>query len=170
MNADKTSRRTFIASGFAAAAMAQGSPEFTKNLRSMMEGVQPITAAERAGRVEKARRLMGEQKMSAVVFENGASMFYFTGVRKNSLLVIPAKGELGWFEPESYKDIASSLPGSGRIGIEEKVRFAVYEGLRKDMPAAEFVSGNPVTVACRVIKSPAEIALMQRANDITIAA
>jgi len=61
--------------------MAQGSPEFTKNLRSMMEGVQPITAAERAGRVEKARRLMGEQKMSAVVFENGASMFYFTGVR-----------------------------------------------------------------------------------------
>jgi len=84
--------------------------------------------------------------------------------------VIQAKGELGWFEPESYKDIASSLPGSGRIGIEEKVRFAVYEGLRKEMPAAEFVSGNPVTVACRVIKSPAEIALMQRANDITIAA
>jgi len=31
------------------------------------------------------------------------------------------------------------------------------------------VSGDPVTAGCRVIKSPAEIALMQRANDITIA-
>ena len=30
--------------------------------------------------------------------------------------------------------------------------------------------GTPVTAGCRMIKSPAEIALMQRANDITIEA
>jgi Xaa-Pro dipeptidase len=33
----------------------------------------------------------------------------------------------------------------------------------------EYVSATPVTAGCRMIKSPAEIALMQRANDITIA-
>jgi len=37
-------------------------------------------------------------------------------------------------------------------------------------PALEFTSADPVTAGCRMIKSPAEIALMQRANDITIAA
>ena len=59
---------------------------------------------------------------------------------------------------------------TGRIGIEERVRFAVFEGLRKELPDAEFVSADPVTVGCRVIKSLPEILLMQRANDITIAA
>ena len=50
------------------------------------------------------------------------------------------------------------------------MRFAIFDGLRKEAPPLEFVSADPVTVGCRVIKSPAEIALMQRANDITIAA
>jgi Xaa-Pro dipeptidase len=53
--------------------------------------------------------------------------------------------------------------------MEEKTRFATFDALRQVAPAAEFVSANPITVGCRVIKSPAEIALMQRANDITIA-
>jgi Xaa-Pro dipeptidase len=56
-----------------------------------------------------------------------------------------------------------------RIGLEERVRFAVFDGLRQAAPSLDMVSGDPVTVGCRVIKSPAEIALMQRANDITIA-
>ncbi len=70
----------------------------------------------------------------------------------------------------AYKRIAQALHGGTRIAIEEKARFAVFDNLRREMPAAEFVSGDPVTVACRVIKSPAEIAPLQRANDITIAA
>ncbi len=56
------------------------------------------------------------------------------------------------------------------MGIEERTRFAVYDGVRQQMPALEFVSGDPVTAGCRMIKSPAELALMQRANDITIEA
>ena len=55
------------------------------------------------------------------------------------------------------------------IGIEERVRFAVFDGLRQAAPALEFASADPVTVGCRVIKSPAEIALMQHANNVTIA-
>jgi Xaa-Pro dipeptidase len=59
---------------------------------------------------------------------------------------------------------------TGRVGIEERVRFFVYDGLRRQAPGLDFVSADPVTIGCRSIKSPAEIALMQRANDITVEA
>ncbi len=80
-----------------------------------------------------------------------------------------------WEEDESpYRPIAQILHDRGvasaRIGMEERVRFFVFDGIRKELAAAEFVSADPVTAGCRMIKSPAEIALMQRANDITIQA
>ena len=60
--------------------------------------------------------------------------------------------------------------GTGRIGIEETVRFFVSDGLGKLLPGATLVSANPVVRGCRMIKTPAELALMQAANDVTIAA
>src|SRR5689334_7188399 len=98
----KPTRRTFLATSAGFAAYAQV-PDSIKNLRSMMDNVKPITEEERRGRVEKARRLMAEHKIGALVCENGASMFYFTGKRSNSVLVMPAKGDLAWFEPDSYQ-------------------------------------------------------------------
>jgi Xaa-Pro dipeptidase len=113
-------------------------------------------------------------------------------------LVMPARGEIAWIAPAAdeararaairlgtdlrtwneadvpYRKVAEILKdrgaGNGRVGIEERARFAVFDGLRKEAPGAEFVSADPVTAGCRMIKSPAELALMQRANDITIAA
>ncbi len=58
----------------------------------------------------------------------------------------------------------------GRIGIEETVRFFVSDGLRAAMPGARIVSADPVVRAQRMIKSASEIALMQKATDVTIAA
>lgn len=60
--------------------------------------------------------------------------------------------------------------GTGRVGIEETVRFFVSDGLGKQLPGATLVTANPVVRGCRMIKTPAEIALMQAANDVTIAA
>ena len=57
-----------------------------------------------------------------------------------------------------------------RIGIEETVRFFASDGLARALPAAKLVSANPVVRGCRMIKTPAEIALMQTASDITVAA
>ena len=185
-------RRLFLAAS-AAAGLAQqpaAVPEAIRDLKPMTAGIEPIGAEERRGRVEKARRLMRENRIGALVLEGGSSTFYYTGTR-TAYLVIPARGGLVWvvseadagrdrlggdvrtFQPgeEPYQKLAGALRGSGnRIALEERVRFAVYDGLRKAAPAAEFTSGDPVTVGCRVIKSPAEIALMQRANDITVAA
>jgi Xaa-Pro dipeptidase len=56
------------------------------------------------------------------------------------------------------------------VAVEETVRFFAVDGLRRAMPSVEVVSGASVVRACRMTKSPAELALMQKASDITIAA
>ena len=58
----------------------------------------------------------------------------------------------------------------GKIGIEETVRYFAVDGLQHALPDADLVSANAVVRGCRMIKSPAEMALMQVANDITMAA
>ncbi len=80
-----------------------------------------------------------------------------------------------WQEDESpYRRVAEILTdrgiASGRMGIEERARFFLFDGVRKESPGVELAGAEVVTVGCRVTKSPAELALMQRANDITIAA
>ncbi|WP_373395604.1 Xaa-Pro peptidase family protein [Algoriphagus halophilus] len=59
---------------------------------------------------------------------------------------------------------------SGDVGMEERVRFFIVDGLKKVAPSLNLISADPVTIPCRLIKSPAEIALMQRATEITIEA
>lgn len=56
------------------------------------------------------------------------------------------------------------------VGIEETARFFAFDGLRQVLPSARLVSANPVVRGCRMIKAPAEIALMQLATDVTMAA
>src|ERR1044071_2056181 len=161
-----------------------------------------ITDAERLARIEKARRLMRENGIDAMVLEGGTSMFYYTGVRwgnseRTFAVVIPQRGELAWVTPgfeeerarelipnpvdvrawqedeSPYKLIAGILRdrgATGTVGIEERLRFFIYDGLRAELPQAKFALATPVTAGCRMYKSPAEIALMQKANDITLAA
>lgn len=60
---------------------------------------------------------------------------------------------------------------SGRaFGIEETVRFFAVDRLRATMPDLRIVSADPVVRGCRMIKTPAEVALMRKAADVTIAA
>jgi Xaa-Pro dipeptidase len=59
---------------------------------------------------------------------------------------------------------------SGNVGIEERLRFFILDGVRKEASHLNYVAGDPVTIPCRMIKSPAELALMQKAADITSAA
>ena len=59
---------------------------------------------------------------------------------------------------------------SGSIAAESTMRFFIIAGIRQASGAYEVVPADALVRACRLIKSPAEIALMQRANDITLAA
>jgi len=184
-------------------AEAQSIPDPIKNLKPMLDGVVPISDAERWDRIDKAQKLMAENDIGAIFIEPGTSSFYFTGMRtwiseRMIALIIPAKGELAWvcpkFEEERMKEIIKFgkdirtweedespykvVAGifkdrglqSGKIGVEERVRFFLLEGMRKEASGYDYVDAVPITAGCRMFKSPAELALMQRANDITIVA
>jgi len=50
-------------------------------LTSMRDRAKPITNDERRGRIEKARRLMADHKLDAILLTGGTSLVYFTGLR-----------------------------------------------------------------------------------------
>jgi Xaa-Pro dipeptidase len=80
-----------------------------------------------------------------------------------------------WEEDESpYALVAGILrdrgAAAGRIGIEETVPFVFVDGIARAAPAARLESGTAVTAGCRVVKDAHELALMRRANEITVAA
>lgn len=172
-------------------------------LKPQTAGIVRISDDERRARMDKARRLMAENGIAAMLIEGGTGLLYFTDVgwwmsERVFAWILPAKGEMAWVCPKfeedrarelirfgtdirtweedesPYKAIARVLADrglrTGRVAVEERVRFFVFDGLRREAPGLEFISADPVTIGCRSIKSPAEIALMQRANDITVEA
>lgn len=56
------------------------------------------------------------------------------------------------------------------VAVEETVRNFIVDGLKRALPDVSLVSGARVVRGCRMHKTPAEIALMQTAADITVAA
>ena len=80
-----------------------------------------------------------------------------------------------WNEHEEpLKLVADFLRERGlanaRIGMEETNRHFIIDRLSQQLPTARIVNANPVVRGCRMLKTEAEIALMQAASDITLAA
>lgn len=205
-------RRDFInlSSIAAATGIVSGLSSFTNSgkrhddkLRSMTDGVEPITVKEREARIAKAQRLLIENKMQALVLDCGTALKYFTGIswwpsERTMVAIIPANGTVKyvcpafeearlrelisigkdvypWQEDESpYKLITTVFKDagiqSGTIAIEERLRFFIMDGIQKEVSHLNYSSGDPITMPCRMIKSATEIALMQKASDITLAA
>jgi len=89
-------------------------------------------------------------------------------------LDVPAELRV-WQEDESPLDLIAGWLrerglAKGRLGIEETARFFVADGLAQRLEGMAVVSADPVVRALRMRKTPAEIALMQVATDVTIAA
>lgn len=79
-----------------------------------------------------------------------------------------------WQENESpYALVAQALAdlhvATGTLGIEEKTPYFMTAGIAAAAGRAKIVSATPVTAGCRSVKSAAELALMQLANDATLA-
>ena len=66
------------------------------------------------------------------------------------------------------KALAQDNIATGTLGIEEHTQFAFSDGIAKACPAMKIVSATAVTAGCRAIKTPAELALLQLANSITL--
>jgi Xaa-Pro dipeptidase len=89
-------------------------------------------------------------------------------------LAIPAEIRTWNEDEEPLKLVADFLRERGvagePIGFEETDRYFIVDRLGQQMPGLKAVSANSVVRALRLIKSPAELALMQVANDITLRA
>jgi Xaa-Pro dipeptidase len=225
----KFDRRRFLLSSAAAAAVTpsltlsaqthpqENLPPAIAALTSRRAEAVPITLAEREQRLDRARALMHQNKIDAIVIATGTSLTYFTGLRWGQserffCWALPAKGapfivcpvfEEGrvrermdakpatlpsasttrvytWNEDEDpYKLLAKALKDSGiatgkigsaggEIGIEERTQFVFADGIAHVSPTLTSTSATAVTFGCRSIKTPAELALMQLANNITL--
>jgi Xaa-Pro aminopeptidase len=95
---------------------------------------------------------------------------FFEEPRTRETLAIPAEVRVWQEDEDPLKIVAGFLKdrklAALPVGIEETVRFFAVDGLQKN--GLRVTSANPVVRGCRMIKSPAELALMQLATDITI--
>ncbi len=129
------SRRSVLQSGSLAAGMSVALPKFAQAsncdkslppaiaaLQTLRADAKPITIEERTARQEKARRLMSENNLSAILLAQGTSLAYFTGIRWEGgerlfAMVLPAKGEAFYVSPafeqgRALEQIAKSPDGS----------------------------------------------------------
>ena len=207
-------RRSVLSAGLASVAAANAAtPAIAPDspigkLKSRRAEAKPITLEERQARVDKAQRLMTDNKLDALVMIGGSSLQYFSNINwwnseRLFVMVLPAKGEpffvspafekdraleqiargpagksphlFTWQEDESpYETVAFGMKergvATGHLGLEEQVKFVFADGLGQALPGAKIGSATAVTDGCRMIKSPAELALMQLANDVTLQA
>ena len=79
-----------------------------------------------------------------------------------------------WKEDESpFERLAGILQDTpdGALAIEPTTRFFIIDRIRQAATRSREVrSGDELVRACRLIKSPAELALLQAANNVTMAA
>lgn len=79
-----------------------------------------------------------------------------------------------WQEHENpYRLLLDMLAGlnlvaDARVALCPNLPFFMFDGIRREGSAYDFIDGARVTGHCRQRKSAAEIALMQRAKDMTL--
>jgi Xaa-Pro dipeptidase len=98
---------------------------------------------------------------------------FFESPSIHEMLQVP--GEIRpWQEDESpFELIAKSVRalGEGSVAVDSNVRFFVTDAVSKASGGnRSTVPGGELVRACRMVKSPAELALMQLANEITLTA
>jgi Xaa-Pro dipeptidase len=188
------SRRAFLSvssvSGLGLAASCAGSTESTPQpptaaaealpppiaaLTSRRAEAQPITADERRARAEKARRLMADSGIDALMLTSGTSMVYFANVEWSGgerlfAVVIPAKGEpfavCPAFEEDRAREQLALGPFTGTFDVrtwhEHESPYAlVAQGLRDRgivsgrvgiEETAKFVFADGVAAAAPAVK------------------
>ena len=99
---------------------------------------------------------------------------YFEELSVRQSLAVPAEVRV-WQEDGDALAVAAGFLKDRKldqraVGIEETTRAFIPAALARTAPDARQVSANPVVRGCRMIKTPAEIALMTKATEVTIAA
>ncbi len=113
--------------GCAPSATAQDDvPPSIAALTPMTEGVAPITVDERRARLEKARGLMRDRGIDALMLTGGTSLAYFTGIRwglseRLLAMILPRTGTPFVVAPAFEEDRAREQLDNGPVGAEGEV-------------------------------------------------
>ncbi len=159
------SRRRFLQTGSLAAGVTAALPAFARaasadqslppaiaTLRTLRAEAKPITVEERTTRQEKARRLMRDNNLSAIVLAQGTSLKYFTGIRWEGgerlfAMVLPAKGDAFYVAPafeegRAHEQIAQTPEGTKLSSdVHADVRADVRVWQEDESPYARVAQG-----------------------------
>ena len=94
----------------------------------------------------------------------------FEAATMQHVLTVPAQVRL-WEEHENpYALVAETLAerGARSLALDPAAPFFAYAGLRVELGAHTIVDAQAIVDGCRARKSPAELALMQQACDMTL--
>ena len=118
-----------------------------------------------------------ERMVGAVLPAEGAIEFIAPKFEEGTVqdyMVVPGKVNC-WEEHEAPTALFVSMlnrmcPGdtTARVGIDESTPFFLFDKIRTLGNRYDFFDASEVTRSCRMQKSPAELALMQRAKDMTL--
>ena len=121
-----------------------------------------------------------ERMVGALIPAQGAINYLAPYFEQNTLrdfMVIDANVHV-WHEHESpyrlFLNILNRMGITGnamdapKIGLSEDTPFFIVDGIAQLAAGYVFVNAKPVTAHCRARKSASEIALMQRAKDMTL--
>jgi Xaa-Pro dipeptidase len=122
-------------------------------------------------------RLRGSERLHGVVIPAEGELTYISPAFEEAKLrtMITIDGPVRcWQEHEDPTSVVIEAVreqgvASGTIAVDPATPFFIFDGLRRAGNAFDFVNATQVIAPCRMIKSPAEIALIRQAMDMTLA-
>ncbi|MFT5612252.1 MAG: Xaa-Pro dipeptidase [Arenicella sp.] len=118
---------------------------------------------------------VSERMVGALLTAKGELVYIAPNFEIDTLLgYMQVSGQVvGWQEHQNpYQLFAEMLDkleiSNGVIGIDESCPFFISDGLAQTNQSARFVNAKQVTAGCRSCKSATELALLQRAKDMTL--
>lgn len=115
-----------------------------------------------------------ERLTGAVVPREGPPVYITPGFEEPKLReLLAVDGDVRvWQEHENPYDLVAGLIGDwsvgGRLALESTTPFFVFDGLRRSAGTWAVVDAAPVVSACRMHKSPAEVAIIRHAMGVTL--
>lgn len=121
-------------------------------LTSMKDQATPISVEERRARIEKARRLMTENRIGGLMLTGGTSMVYFTGMQwglseRMTAVIIPATGNAFIVTPKFEEERTLEQARTGPLGADTQVMTweeheSPAERVAQGLRAAGIASGS----------------------------
>ena len=121
---------------------------------------------------------LSERVTAAVIPAAGQTVIvtpFFEQPSIREMVQVPAEIRT-WQEDENPFELIAGILNdrgapAGPLAVEANTRFYVLDAVTKALAKQrQLVPGDELVRACRMFKSPAELALMQIANDVTLAA